>query len=52
MLGSLKGQDVGKALAMAVIIIGVISITIGEAYQIEFFNNLTASLKSFFSVNK
>ncbi len=52
MLGSLKGQDVGKALAMAVIIVGVISITLGEAYDIEFFNNITASLKSFFSVSK
>lgn len=52
MLGSLKGQDVGKAFAMIVIIVGVISITLGEAYQIEFFINITDNLKSFFSVNK
>ncbi len=52
MLGSLKGQDVGKAIAMGVIIVGVISITLGEAYGIEFFSNITSSIQSFFTVNK
>jgi len=36
-LGSLKGQDIGKSLAMIIIIIGVISATISRAWGGSFF---------------
>ena len=51
MLGSLKGQDVGKAIAMAAILIGVIAITIGEGWNVEFMKSISNSIKEFFTVN-
>jgi len=48
-LGSLKGQDVGKAIAMAVIILGVVAVTIGEAWQVGIMNDLTDILRAIFS---
>ena len=48
-LGSLKGQDVGKGIAMAAIIIGVVSATIGAAWDIEFFNDVVTFLSGVFS---
>ena len=51
MLGSLKGQDVGKAIAMVIVTIGVLSITLGDMYDIGFLNLIAENLKSFFNVN-
>ena len=48
-LGSLKGQDVGKAIGMAVIILGVVAVTIGQAWQVGFMNDLTDILRAIFS---
>ncbi|MCB2231361.1 fibronectin type III domain-containing protein [bacterium] len=48
-LGSLKGQDVGKGIAMAVILIGVISVTLGKAFDIEIFNWIADALSTVFS---
>jgi hypothetical protein len=51
-LGSLKGQDVGKAIAMLAIILGVISATLGEAFDIDFFKSITDGLMEVFSIPK
>ena len=51
MLGSLKGQDVGKAVAMILIIIGVISVTIGDATGSEFFSQIAKNIIAFLKVN-
>ena len=48
-LGSLKGQDVGKAIAMTAIIIGVISATIASAWNIEIFASILRYLTIFFT---
>ncbi|MFH2050415.1 MAG: fibronectin type III domain-containing protein [bacterium] len=48
-LGSLKGQDVGKAIAMTAIFIGVISATIAAVWDIEFFVNILHYLKVIFT---
>lgn len=49
-LGSLKGQDVGKFLAMIVIIIGVISATISLAWGSEFFMKLSEYMQRIFTI--
>ena len=51
MLGSLKGQDVGKAIAMVVIIVGVIAVTLGEAWGLETMKDIHQWLKSIFSAS-
>ena len=48
-LGSLKGQDVGKALAMIVIIIGVLAMTIGEAWEVDSMRSVVTWLNDVFS---
>ncbi|MFQ5453363.1 MAG: DUF6754 domain-containing protein, partial [Candidatus Zixiibacteriota bacterium] len=48
-LGSLKGQDIGKAIAMIVIVVGVITITAGWAWDIEFMKSIVSGLKEIFS---
>jgi hypothetical protein len=48
-LGSLKGQDVGKAIAMVVIIIGVIAITVSTAWHIDFMHWIGTKLNEIFS---
>jgi hypothetical protein len=50
MLGSLKGQDIGKAIAMAVIVIGVLSATFGEIWEIEFLLTIKQWLLQLFTV--
>ena len=50
-LGSLKGQDVGKAIAMVAILVGVLSVTLGRAYNLEFFNSVAGWLTRFFSTS-
>jgi len=50
-LGSLKGQDVGKVIALAVMIIGTIAVTVGQAWNVEFMNNLAHWLNSAFKTN-
>lgn len=48
-MGSLKGQDVGKAIAMAAILIGVLTVTIGDAWNVEWMQNITIELTEIFS---
>ena len=48
-MGSLKGQDVGKAIAMAAILIGVLTVTIGDAWNVEWMQNITTVLTEIFS---
>ncbi len=48
-LGSLKGQDVGKALAMFVILIGVLATTIASAWHVEAMQTVVDTLSSVFS---
>jgi hypothetical protein len=50
-LGSLKGQDVGKVIALAVMIIGTIAVTVGQAWNIEVMNNVADWLNSAFRTN-
>ncbi len=48
-MGSLKGQDVGKAIAMAAILIGVLTVTIGNAWNVEWIQSITTGLVEVFS---
>ena len=48
-LGSLKGQDVGKGIAMVAIIVGVIAMTAGEAWDVQFMKDVVAWLSGVFS---
>ncbi|PWB75428.1 hypothetical protein C3F09_02210 [candidate division GN15 bacterium] len=50
-LGSLKGQDVGKAIALAVMIIGTIAVTVGQSWNIDLMNNIADWLNSVFKTN-
>ena len=50
-LGSLKGQDVGKVIAMVVITVGVIALTFAEAWKIEFMQDILDRLSIIFSTN-
>jgi hypothetical protein len=50
-LGSLKGQDVGKVIALAAIVVGTIAATIGTAWDVEFMNQLWHGLRSIFQTN-
>ena len=48
-LGSLKGQDVGKAIAMIVIVLGVIAITVASAWHVDFMQWIGTKLNDVFS---
>jgi len=48
-MGSLKGQDVGKAIAMAAILIGILTVTIGDSWDVEWIQNITTGLTEIFS---
>ncbi len=48
-LGSLKGQDVGKFIAMVVIIIGVIAATLAQAWEVPFMQQVYDALTFVFS---
>ena len=50
-LGSLKGQDVGKALAMIAIILGALATTIGQTWHIDFISKFADLLNSLFRTN-
>lgn len=50
-LGSLKGQDVGKVVAMAAIVIGVIAVTVSEAWQVESMTWLADLLHRMFAIS-
>ncbi len=50
-LGSLKGQDVGKAIAMVILVIGALATTIGTAWNIASMNSLVDILKTIFSTS-
>jgi uncharacterized protein DUF6754 len=49
-LGSLKGQDIGKAIAMIVILLGVVATTIGYAWDISSIISFADTLHSIFRV--
>ncbi len=51
MLGSLKGQDVGKGIAMAAIFLGVLAITVAEAWDSESMQSVYDWLSVIFSSN-
>ena len=48
-LGSLKGQDVGKGIAMVVIILGVLAATLASAWQMDLAQSLLDWLSGVFS---
>jgi hypothetical protein len=48
-LGSLKGQDVGKGIAMAAIVVGVLAATVSSAWEIEFFRSVLDGLTAVFT---
>lgn len=48
-LGSLKGQDVGKGLAMIIIIVGVLSVTISQVWDVPVLDKLVSVLQDIFS---
>ncbi len=50
-LGSLKGQDVGKVIALTAIVVGTIAATIGTAWDVEFMNQIWHGLRSAFQTN-
>jgi len=49
MLGSLKGQDVGKAIAMVAILAGMVAVTTSEAWGLEYMKDLHRWLMSMFA---
>jgi len=49
-LGSLKGQDVGKFMAMVAILIGVFGATVSEAWGGSFFFWLTDTVRAIFTI--
>jgi hypothetical protein len=50
-LGSLKGQDVGKAIAMIIIVVGVLAATVAAAWEVEAARIVYDFLRSVFSSN-
>ena len=50
-LGSLKGQDVGKIIAMAAILLGMFFATLYSITGAGFFGSLLVFLKSLFALN-
>ncbi|MBD3403203.1 hypothetical protein GF420_09935 [candidate division GN15 bacterium] len=48
-LGSLKGQDVGKGIAMLAIILGMVAVTMATAFEIDFFQMIADGLNQVFS---
>lgn len=50
-LGSLKGQDIGKAVAMAAIVIGVIAVTLNTAWHIESMKWIEDLMHRMFSIS-
>ena len=51
MLGSLKGQDVGKAIAMIAIFVGIIAVTMGDAWDLEFMKDIHHWLMTVFTAS-
>ncbi len=49
-LGSIKGQDVGKFIAMIAILIGVFCATMGHAWDIEMFIYLEDKVRNLFTI--
>ncbi len=50
-LGSLKGQDVGKGIALGAILIGVIAATVGQAWDVGFMKSIEELLHRMFSIS-
>ena len=50
-LGSLKGQDVGKGIAMIIIIVGVVAATLATAFEVEIAQDVYDFLRKVFSSN-
>lgn len=51
LIGSLKGQDMGKVLSMAAICVVAVIATIASVTEMAFLNNLTEALKRLFALN-
>ncbi|UCD17519.1 MAG: fibronectin type III domain-containing protein [Candidatus Zixiibacteriota bacterium] len=49
-MGSLKGQDVGKGIAMIIILLGVIATTFGNAWNISLLRRIADFLRTLFEV--
>ena len=49
-LGSIKGQDVAKMIAMAAIIVGVLSVTISEAWNVALFADIYDFIHNLFTI--
>ncbi|MCK5125086.1 MAG: fibronectin type III domain-containing protein [candidate division Zixibacteria bacterium] len=50
-LGSLKGQDIGKIVAMSAIILGTLAMTFASAWELGFMQSLLDILNSIFVTN-
>ncbi|MCK4856477.1 MAG: fibronectin type III domain-containing protein [candidate division Zixibacteria bacterium] len=50
-LGSLKGQDVGKAVAMMLILAGVLIMTLASMWELDTMNQLQQLMRDLFSLN-
>lgn len=50
-LGSLKGQDVGKGIALIAILVGVVAITVAQAWNVEFMQEVYDWLTSVFTTS-
>jgi hypothetical protein len=48
-LGSLKGQDVGKGVAMVAIVVGTVAATVAAAWDVAFMRSLLETLTEIFS---
>jgi hypothetical protein len=49
-LGSLKGQDLGKAMAMIAIVLGTISVTLAQAWHLGLFRWIETALHTAFNI--
>ena len=49
-LGSLKGQDVGKAMAMAAVVLGVAAVTLYSLTEVGFFKTAADWLQALFTI--
>lgn len=50
-LGALKGQDVGKGIAIAVILIGAVAATLSLTWNVDFMTKVLAFLNNVFKTN-
>jgi len=51
-LGSLKGQDIGKTIAMLAILTGVVFMTLGEIFDLQIANDIGAWVRDLFRLTQ